>query len=155
MMRNGLASLALVVGLIGWIGSATAQTSAPEFPPALNTEQNPLRNVGGGALAARSPGNMVSAGVGRTLAAADFGRAIIEITEQPPGPDPKATFLSQAVEEIFSQLNRALLLLENVLRLRAGLEPRVPTDLGSLGNVGTGTNSGISSTDLQNLIGGS
>jgi len=156
MIRHGLARSILVLGVIGWIGSAAGQSAAPAFPPSLNTEQNALQNVSAGALAARSPGNMVGAGVARTLAAADFGRAIIEITEQPPGPDPKATFLAEAVGEIFTQLNRALLLFENVLRLRAGLPPRVPIDLGSLGNTdaGTNTNNGLSLEDLQGLIGG-
>jgi len=35
-------------------------------------------------------------------------------------------FLSDAVKIIFDQLNSALLLLENALRLRAGLPPLVP-----------------------------
>lgn len=138
MMRNSVFRTALTVGSLVWVGSAAAQLGAPEFPPALNTEQNPLRNVSSGALRDRSPGNMVSAGVSRTVAAANGGRSIIEITEPPPGPDPKAEFLAAAVEEIFTQLNRALLVLENVLRLRAGLEPRVPIDLGDLGGT-TGT----------------
>ena len=144
MMRNGVSRPALALGLLTWVGSAAAQLGAPEFPPALNTEQNALRNVSSGALRDRSPGNMVSAGVGRTLAAADSGRGIIEITEPAPGPDPKAVFLSAAVEEIFAQLNRALLVLENVLRLRAGLEPRVPIDLSDLG----GTSQTGDPTDL-------
>lgn len=147
MMRDGLSGSILVLGVVGWIGSAAGQT-APAFPPARNTEQNPLQNVSAGALAARSPGNMVSAGVGRTLAAADAGRRIIEITEQPPGPDPKATFLAEAVGEIFTQLNRALLLFENVLRLRAGLPPRVPIDLSALGGT-------TSTSNLVDLLGGS
>lgn len=133
-----------LVGLAGLRSTALAQ-QASEFPPSLNTEQNPLQNVGGGALANRAPGNMVSAGVARTITAADFGRSIIEITEEPPGPDPKAIFLVEAIEEIFSQLNRALLLFENVLRLRAGLEPRVPIDLSSLGS---------DATELADLLGG-
>lgn len=156
MTQNTLSMSALAVGFLAWIGSAAAQLAAPEFPPALNTEQNALQNVSAGALAARSPGNMVSAGVGRTLTAADFGRSIIEIAEQPLGPDPKAIFLADAVEEIFSQLNRALLLFENVLRLRAGLPPRVPIDLSALGNADTGTDTinELTPDDLQNLIGG-
>jgi hypothetical protein len=135
------------MGLLAWVGSASAQLGAPEFPPALNTEQNALRNVSSGALRDRSPGNMVSAGVSRTLTAADSGRGIIEITEPAPEADPKAVFLSDVVQEIFAQLNRALLVLENVLRLRAGLEPRVPIDLSNLG--------GTSQTgDLSDLLGG-
>ena len=129
MMPTGKLRSLLILGAVGWASIVRAQTAASAFPPSLNTEQNPLRHVSAGALGGRSPGNMVSAGVARTLAAADFGRSIIEITEPPPGPDPQATFLIDAIEEVFTQLNQALLLLENALRLRAGLPPRVPIDL--------------------------
>ncbi len=131
LMMHGLTcerSLVLGTVVVLAFGSLAVGQVAPAFPPVLNTEQNPLRNVGAGALAGRSPGNMVSAGVARTLAAADFGRSIIEIDEPLAGPDPKATFLVDAIEIVFDQLNRAILLFENALRLRAGLPPRVPID---------------------------
>lgn len=141
-----------VLGLFAAGSTALAQTSGSSFPPALNTEQNPLRNVSAGALAGRSPGNLVSAGVARTLAAADFGRSIIEITEEPPGPDPKATLLADAIKTVFDQLNQALLLFENVLRIRAGLPPRVPIDIPG---VDTGDLTGTDSkTDVSSLLDG-
>jgi hypothetical protein len=70
---------------------------------------------------------MVSAGVARAQAAADFARGGIEITATSRPTPPRAVFLSDAVKIIFDQLNSALLLLENVLRLRAGLPPLVPS----------------------------
>ncbi len=107
--------------------AAPGQEPGGDFPPAINTEQNPLRNVR--ASGSRAPGQMVNAGVTRTLAAASFARRVIEITEPMPEPDAKATFLIEAIEIVFEQLNNAILLFENALRLRAGLPPRVPIDL--------------------------
>ena len=122
-------SLALVsaIGmvLVG-INSARAQTTTPGAPGVPTLGQHASDNVNGGALAARSPGNMVSAGVGRALAAADFAKGGIEITETTRPISPRAVFLVDAIEIIFDQLNSALLLFENVLRLRAGLPPLVP-----------------------------
>jgi hypothetical protein len=69
---------------------------------------------------------MVGAGVARAQAAANFARGGIEITETSRPTSPRAVFLSDAVKIIFDQLNSALLLLENTLRLRAGLPPLVP-----------------------------
>jgi len=69
---------------------------------------------------------MVNAGVARAQAAANFARGGIEITATSRPTSPRAVFLSDAVKIIFDQLNSALLLLENALRLRAGLPPLVP-----------------------------
>jgi len=123
---------------------ATAQTILDGFPV--------LDNVSAGALSARSPGNMVSAGVARSLAAADFARSPVEITETSTPVSPRVVFLVDAVEIIFEQIDRAILLFENLLRLRGGLAPALPggvtlppttsddgesgsTDLGSLADL--------------------
>jgi len=140
------ALLALAVAPTG----ALAQL-APEFPPGINTEQNARRNVL--TSGARAPGTMVNAGVVRTLAAANAAQRIIEITEEPPGPDPKATFLIAAIETVFEQLNRAILLFENVLRARAGLPPRVPIDLPSgTPTETTDTTDGVTDEDVQGIL---
>jgi hypothetical protein len=90
---------------------------------------------------------MVSAGVARTLIKANEGRGIIEITEEPPAPDPKATFLIEAIESVFEQINQAILLFENLLRARAGLPPRVPIDLPSNGDTTNGDTDGDTTDD--------
>ena len=88
--------------------------------------QHASDNVTGGALAARAPGNMVNAGVGRAQAAANFARGGIEIVETSRPMSPRAVFLVDAIEIIFEQLNRTLLSLGNILLQRAGLPPLVP-----------------------------
>ncbi len=117
-------TLVLAVGtVLVWNTNARSQTTTPGVP---TLGQHASDNVNGGALAARSPGNMVSAGVGRALAAADFGKGGIDITATSRATPIHAVFLSDAVKIIFDQLNSALLLLENALRLRAGQPPLVP-----------------------------
>ncbi len=109
--------------------SATAQINSSAFPVEINTEQNPFRNLSAAALAARSPGNMVTASIARRQSAVNATRGIIDITETLAGPDPKATFLSEAVEILFEQLNSTLLYLGNILLERAGLPPFDLSDL--------------------------
>ena len=108
---------------------AVAQDAGNAFPVAINTEQNPFRNLSGVALAARSPGKMVTSGLVRTQTAMSLARGIIEITEPLAGPDPKATFLSKAIEILFEQLNNTLLVIGNALLERAGLPPLAPSDV--------------------------
>jgi len=117
-------TLVLAVGtVLVWNTTARSQTTTPGVP---TLGQHASDNVNGGAIAARSPGNMVNAGVARAQAAANFARGGIEITATSRPTSPRAVFLSDAVKIIFDQLNSALLLLENALRLRAGLPPLVP-----------------------------
>lgn len=108
---------------------AMAQITGGAFPVEINTEQNPFRNLSAAALAARSPGNMVTAGLARRQAALNATRGIIEITDPLLGPDPKATFLSEAVDILFEQLNSTLLYLGNILLERAGFPPLELSDL--------------------------
>ena len=133
-------TLVLAVGtVLACNASARSQTTTPGAPGVPTLGQHASDNVSGGALAARSPGNMVSAGVVRASAAADFARGGIEIVETTRPISPRAVFLVDAIEIIFNQLNSALLLLENALRLRAGLPPLIPQDvpLPSTGNGGS------------------
>ena len=117
-------TLVLAVGtVLVWNTTARSQTTTPGVP---TLGQHASDNVNGGAIAARSPGNMVNAGVARAQAAANFARGGIEITATSRPTSPRAVFISDAVKIIFDQLNSALLLLENTLRLRAGLPPLVP-----------------------------
>lgn len=114
-----------VAAVLAWNGVARAQaTSTTPGTPGLG--QHPFDNVSGGAVAARAPGNMVNAGVGRAQAAADFARGGIDIVETSRPMSPRAVFLVDAIEIIFEQLNRTLLYLGNILLQRAGLPPLVP-----------------------------
>ncbi len=155
MMQRHVHNWVVCVAATLALTSATFGQTANPFPPDINTEQNPLRNVR--ASATRAPGNMVNAGVARTVLAANAARGIIQITEPPPGPDPKAVFLSEAVEIIFDQINQAILLFENLLRARAGLPPRVPIDLPTDGDTTDGdttddTTDNIDSEDVQGIL---
>ena len=129
MATNGrrLSGACLVV--LSLSSMATAQDAGGAFPVAINTEQNPSRNLSGAALAARSPGKLVTAGLVRTQTAMSLARGIIEITEPLAGADPKATFLSKAIEILFEQLNNTLLVIGNALLERAGLPPLAPSDV--------------------------
>ena len=132
--------------------SARPQTATPGVP---TLGQHATDNVNGGALAARSPGNMVSAGVARAREAADFARGGIEIVETTRPISPRAVFLVDAIEIIFNQLNSALLLLENALRLRAGLPPLIPqgVPLPSTGNGGS-DNVDLGDVNVEGLVPG-
>jgi len=112
--------------LLAWDALARAQTSTPTSPGTPGLGQYASDNVSGGSLRARSPGNMVGAGVVRAQEAADFARGGIEIVETTRPTSPRAVFLSDAIEIIFDQLNSTLLYLGNILLQRAGLPPLVP-----------------------------
>jgi hypothetical protein len=125
-VRTSWTLVLAVVTVLVWNTNARSQTTTPTTPAAPTLGQHASDNVNGGALAARSPGNMVSAGVGRAQTAANFAHGGIDITATSRPTPIHAVFLSDAVKIIFNQLNSALLLLENALRLRAGQPPLVP-----------------------------
>lgn len=121
-------TLVSVVGIVlVWNTPVRSQTPPPSPPgPGAGLGQHASDNVSGGAIAARAPGNMVNAGVVRAQTAAGFASNGIKIVETTRPTPPHAVFLSNAIKIIFDQLNSALQLLENVLRLRAGLPPLAP-----------------------------
>ena len=126
-MNRIRAHVTVAVGMVlACSASARAQTTTPGTPGVPALGQHASDNVNGGALAARAPGNMVSAGVGRAIAAGNFARGGIDITATSRPTPIHAVFLSNAAKIIFDKLNSALLLFENALRLRAGLPPLVP-----------------------------
>jgi hypothetical protein len=134
----------------------TVQT--PVRGQVLIAGQTALENASAGALAFRAPGNMVSAGVARALAAADFARTPVEITETIRPVSPRAVFLVDAIEIVFDQVNRALLLLENVLRLRGGFPPALPGTILSPTTSGAGednatTDAATTALDISDLAG--
>jgi len=114
-----------VATVLAWNSAAMAQTT-PGAPGVPTLGQHASDNVSAGAIAARSPGNMVIAGLVRRQEAADFARGGIEIVETTRPTSPGDVFLADAIEIIFDQLKSVILLFENVLRLRAGLPPLIP-----------------------------
>lgn len=114
-MTNNLKK-AIVCGVAGSLllcVSANAQLAIPG-----NTA---MENVS--AAAVRSPGNMVSAGVGRAKNAFSTFRAKNVITETQSPISPHAVFYAQAVEIIFKQINDLLFFLHNLSLIQAGLDP--------------------------------
>ena len=124
-VRKWLVGIVAIGVVLAWNAVVTAQTT-PTTPGTPGLGQHASDNVSGGAIAARSPGNMVGAGVARAHEAADFARAGIEIVETTRPMSPRATFLVEAIEIVFEQLNQTLLYLGNILLQRAGLPPLVP-----------------------------
>ncbi len=129
MVRTGSTRIGVAVfSGLAMLSTASAQVADSPFPVRINTEQNPRRNLSGEALAARAPGNLVTSALVRTVASRNLAQRIIEITEPLGGPDPKATFLSEAVGILFEQLNRTLLTIANAFLVREGLPPLVPIE---------------------------
>lgn len=122
-VRTWLVWTVAVAAVLTWNGVARSQTTTPGAP---TLGQHASDNVSGGAIAARSPGNMVIAGLVRRQEAVDFARGGIEIVETTRPTSPRAVFLAEAVKIIFDQLNSTLLYLGNILLQRAGLPPLVP-----------------------------
>jgi hypothetical protein len=118
-----------VAAVLAWNAAALSQTPTPTPPTTPGTpglDQYASDNVSGGALRARSPGNMVGAGIARRQEAANFARGGVEIVETTRPMSARATFLVEAIEILFDQLNSTLLYLGNILLERAGLPPLVP-----------------------------
>lgn len=90
------------------------------FGQALVGAQTALDNVG--AAGARSPGNMVSAGVGQAL---NFGNHVTVITEQTRPTSLRAETIAASLQILFDQLNQALLLFHNLILAQAGRPPEI------------------------------
>jgi len=94
----------------------------PGFGQSLAPAQTALDNAA--AAGARSPGNMVTAGVAQHQA---FGGHVTVITEAgPPEVEPFRQAIVASLEILFEQLNQALLLFHNLLLARAGRPPALP-----------------------------
>lgn len=102
---------ALAVGAITVV-PALAQTPA--------TGQTAAQNARGGSVRGRTPGMMVNTGVALVEDFQDRQAVGTEITEPAPTITPRTQFLVDALDTIFTQLNRAILAFRNLLLLRAG-----------------------------------
>ena len=92
-----------------------------------------LENAGSGAVAIRSPGRMVSAGVGRAIGAANSFRAPTIITETERPTPIHAQFFAEAIDILFNQINDLIFFLHNLALTRAGEEPVEPPDMDDTG----------------------
>jgi hypothetical protein len=133
MIRSRLALVVIAILAVGFF-SAPGHTEVNEWGQ-VTLGGRPDDNVA--AAGARSPGTMVNIGVVRSQLGSQFAQSPIEITDPTPtDPEPRHVFLSEAIEILFEQLNETLLYFENLLRERAGLDPREPED-GSITGVVT------------------
>ncbi|UCE61042.1 MAG: hypothetical protein JSU63_04680 [Phycisphaerales bacterium] len=87
-----------------------------------------LEAARGGAVRYRAPGNMVSAGVAATLAAADAARAGVRISETWRPTPVRSQALADCLNIVFTQLNTMLALLDEVLLARAGASSSLSAD---------------------------
>lgn len=90
------------------------------FGQALVGGQTALDNVA--AAGARSPGNMVGAGVAQAV---NFGNHVTVITEQTRPTSLRAETIAASLQILFDQLNQALLLFHNLILAQAGRPPEI------------------------------
>lgn len=123
-------AVALAAALMMWLSpEARAQTSI------LVGGETALGNASGGAVGARSPGNMVDGGLSRTI---DGG----QIVGTGPETSIRDQLLADMITIVFDDLNSAIRLITDLLLVRAG---GTPTSAGNLGDLlGSGTNTGQS-----------
>ena len=159
--HHGLTA-ALVIALVACLeGTAYAQFNGGTQGNNV-AGRTALENASAGGAGGRSPGNLVISGASRAQAAIVSPRFGFSITETSRPISPRAQFLAQAIQIIFTDLNVAISLLQNVLLARAGLPPALPGSSltspaltgGSGGAVSTG-NAGSSGVTPGTVLGGS
>jgi len=114
------------LAVLGSFSAATYGQTTPSEPTTVAgfTAQE---NANGGAVRARAPGHLVSAGIARQQEAIDLPGLGFRVTEgQDEEGGPFQDFLVQAVEEIFTNLITPFV---NLLLIRAGGTPELPTNL--------------------------
>lgn len=104
--------------------------------------QSARDNSRSGAVASRSPGNLVIAGLARTIEAANLARAGVEIIETERSTSIGDQLLADSITIIFDQLNLAIVLLENLFRAQEGQPPVIPTSIITGGNGAGGSDLG-------------
>ena len=121
--KHGLLAFLLVWTVVAFCFDATAfgQNNVAGFTA--------LENASGGAVRGRAPGNLVQAGVARTIQAANFARGVIPIVETSRPMPWQRRFLIDALDIIFEELNQAAALLGGLLVSRGGGEFTDITDL--------------------------
>ncbi|MCA9250594.1 MAG: hypothetical protein KDA54_05630 [Phycisphaerales bacterium] len=131
-----LKAMVLVLGLGLFASEANAQRAqivGDDVTPAI---QAPWNTASPGVMALRSPGNVVAG------ARADFNtrhnqtidriRTGPDITEVEPELTLEQEVKIEVINTLFTNLNAALTLLNNAIRINAGLDPQLPSDVGGL-----------------------
>lgn len=121
--------LAIIVCLSTCV-SASAQSTV--------TGQTAAQNARGGSVRGRTPGMMVNSGVARVEEFQGRQSVGTVITEPQPTITPRTQFIVDALDTVFSQLNRAILAFRNLLLVRAGETPTIiPTTTNTTGGITT------------------
>ncbi len=139
MMKPGSMSGLIAAAALAVVCAAPAKaqfaggTNDPQHV-AGNTARENVRSAG-----LRSPGDMVSSGLARAQQAVRSPRLGFSITEQPT-LTPRQTFLIDAINIVFNQLNQAIAVLDTVLRAQRGGSLSLPS--ASTASGGSGSTSG-------------
>lgn len=143
-IRNFALSVCACLLITGWfVESVSAQSQ--------DTAVTARERATTGSVGTRAPGRMVLEGVARSQSAlrSPFATPQISLTSRPISPG--ASFLVDAIDVIFAELNTTLLYLGDLLARRAGIELPFPADfLSFLGGDVTGN----TETDTESTSGG-
>ncbi len=132
-------AIVLVVGLGLFASEANAQQAQIVGDDVTPGIQAPWNTASPGVMALRAPGNVV------TFARTEFNaRHNLTIDRIRSGPDitevePELTLEQEVkievINTLFTNLNAALTLLNNAIRINAGLDPQLPSDVGGLSDL--------------------
>ncbi|GJM23754.1 MAG: hypothetical protein DHS20C16_01690 [Phycisphaerae bacterium] len=137
-MRFSMA-MTLVLGLGVFASEANAQRAQIVGDDVTPNIQASWNTASPGVMALRAPGNVVAG------ARADFSarhnliidqvRSGPEITEVEPDLTLEQQVKIDVINTLFTNLNAALTLLNNSIRINAGLDPQLPDDVGGLSDL--------------------
>ena len=124
--RKSLILVPVAAIVVAVASSAQAQLAGGDV---IRSPQAVWNNSKAGAVAQRSPGNMVAAGVARAQLTNRSVTPHIQITETGGELSPGKMFLIDAIGIIFSDLNLAIVAIHNVILAQAGQPPVIPTSI--------------------------
>ena len=129
-------AVSLVAGLGLFASDANAQIVGDDVSPNVQASWN---TVAAGTMALRSPGNMVARArsdfIVRQNTTLDRLRTDPDISEPMPGLSQAQQVRIDMINTLFTNLNAALVVLNNSIRLNAGLSPQLPAETGGLSNL--------------------
>lgn len=124
--RKSLVLLPIAAIVVAVAAPAQAQLAGGDT---IQSPQAVWNNSNAGAVAQRSPGNMVAAGVARAQLTNRSASPHIQITETGGELSPGKMFLIDAIGIIFSDLNLAIVAIHNVILAQAGEPPVIPASI--------------------------
>ncbi len=137
-MRKSMV-MVFVLGLGVFASEAQAQRAQIVGDDVTPNVQASWNTASPGVMALRAPGNVVTGArvdfSARQNLTIDRIRSGPEITEVEPELTLEQEFKIEAIETIFTNLNAALSLLNNAIRINAGLDPQLPDDVGGLSDL--------------------